>query len=109
MSMGNIIPFLWGLVPSIITAMAVFYLQRAQKNKDSRMDAHENAIAQRDALALELQIATAKLTFAVAMAVKRGKPNGEIEEGVEAYKIAKERYNKFIREQAAEHLNLKEA
>jgi len=109
MNMENIIPFLLGLVPSILTAMIVFYLQRAQKNKDARLEAHEEALAHRDALALELQIATAKLTFAVAMAVKRGSPNGEIEEGVKAYNEAKERYNKFIREQAAAHLNLKEA
>jgi hypothetical protein len=33
------------------------------------------------------------------MAIKRGTPNGEVEEGIEAYENALEQYRKFEREQ----------
>ena len=38
------------------------------------------------------------------MAIKRGKPNGEVEEAIEAYEEAKTAYYRFLNEQAKEHL-----
>jgi hypothetical protein len=52
-----------------------------------------------------MNMANAKLAYAVAMAIKRGSPNGEVEEGIEAYTKAKEKYLKFIDEQAMERLS----
>ena len=38
------------------------------------------------------------------MALKRGKANGEVEEGIVAYEAARKKYLAFLNEQAAEHL-----
>lgn len=49
-------------------------------------------------------MATAKMAFSTAVALKRGYANGEVEEGVEAYENAKKRYVDFLNKQATEHL-----
>jgi hypothetical protein len=54
---------------------------------------------------MELQMATAKMSYAVAMALKRGHANGEVEEAIEAYEEARKKYLDFLNEHAAEHLN----
>ena len=48
-----------------------------------------------------------KLSYALAMAVKNGKHNGEVEEAVEAYEKAKTNFYKFMNKQAIEHLKEK--
>lgn len=49
-------------------------------------------------------MACARLSYAVAVAIKNKRVNGEVEEGIEAYEEAKEKYFKFLNEQAKEHL-----
>ena len=49
-------------------------------------------------------MAAAKLSYARAMALKRGAPNGEVEEAVADYEAAKLAYYRFLNEQAADHL-----
>lgn len=39
-----------------------------------------------------------------AAAIRRGSPNGEMEEAMEAYESAKTAYYHFVNEQAAEHI-----
>jgi len=56
-------------------------------------------------LALRLTNANTKLTLGVAMAIKHGHANGEIEEGLEAVKNAQRDYETFLQELATEHLN----
>lgn len=97
--MNDIVPFLLGLIPSVITSIVVFYIQRQQKTKDEKAEGRANARRKAEKLSFDLQIATAKLAYAVAMAIKRGTPNGEVEDGIEAYKTALERYREFEREQ----------
>lgn len=101
----NIGSYLLGLVPSIITSMAVFYWQRGQRKRDAAVDAVAAARKRQDLLSLEMQMATAKLSYAVAMAYKRGAPNGEVEDGIQAYNEARHKYLAFLNEQATEHLN----
>lgn len=96
--------FLLGLAPTIITGMGIFYWQRGQKRRDAVTDERASARKRESLLALELQMATAKLSYAVAVAVKRGTPNGEVEEGVKAYEDARKKYLSFLNEQATEHL-----
>lgn len=88
-----------GLIPSVIAASVSFYWQRAQKRRDEKEEGRAKARRTAERLSLDLQMATAKLAYAVAMAVKRGKPNGEVEEGIEAYEAALEKYREFEREQ----------
>ena len=97
--MSAVWPFLLGLIPSIITSSVVFYMQRAQKKRDEKAEGKAKAKRTAERLSLDLQMATAKLAYAVAMAIKRGTPNGEVEEGIEAYEAALEQYRQFEREQ----------
>lgn len=88
-----------GLIPSIIATSVAFYWQRAQRKRDEKVEGRAKARRTADKLSLDLQMATAKLAYAVAMAIKRGTPNGEVEEGIEAYETALEQYRQFEREQ----------
>lgn len=102
--MMDILSYLIGLIPALITGVAIFYVQRAQKKRDTAV-AVRTAVRKEEALlALDLQMATAKLSYATAMAVKRGTPNGEIEDGIEAYEKARSKYYKFLNEQAEKYL-----
>lgn len=102
--MNEITAFLLGLLPSVIASGAAFYLQRAQKKRDQKIERQAEARKNESLLNLEVTMAAAKLSYACAMAIKRGEPNGEVEEGVEAYETAKAAYYHFINEQAAEHM-----
>ena len=89
---------------TVAVGLVAFYFQRAQKRRDKAAEKHTLARRQETLLSLEMQMANAKLSSAVAMAWKRGTPNGEVEEGIEAYEDAKKKYLDFLNEQAAEHL-----
>lgn len=91
--------WLVGLLPSIITGCIMFYIQRMQKKRDEKEEDRAKARRTETKLLLDLQMATAKLAYAVAMALKRGTPNGEVEEGVKAYEEAVEEFREFEREQ----------
>lgn len=100
--------FIWAVAPSLLVGVVMALFNRRQRHRDAQMDQRAAARKQETLLALDLQMATAKLAFANAMAIKRGKPNGEIEEGVEAFEAAKKRYLAFLNDQAASHLLDKE-
>ena len=100
----EMVSFLLGLCPSVITGVIAYYLQRGQKRRDEQAEEHAEARKKESLLALDLNMANAKLSYACAMAIKRGKPNGEVEEAVEAYEEAKTAYYRFLNEQAKEHL-----
>lgn len=96
--------YLWGMLPSIITGMAMFFLQRRQKRRDREMEQRSAARQQEILLTMELQIANADLAYATAIAYKTGKTNGEMSAAMATYAEAKEKWLAFMRRQAAEHL-----
>ena len=87
------------LIPTLITGIILFKLQQVSKKRDEKEEKQAKARRTETKLALDLQMATAKLAYAVAMAIKRGTPNGEVEEGIEAYNKALEEFREFEREQ----------
>lgn len=93
------------LLPSLIVSLVMAYFNSRQKKREKAIDDRAEARKKENLLALDLQMATAKLAYAVAMAIKRGTPNGEVEEGIEAYEEAKKKYLHFLDEQAIERLN----
>ena len=99
---------IYAIAPSLLVGVIMALFNRRQRHRDAQMDARSEARKRETLLALDLQMATAKLSFATAMAIKRGNPNGEIEEGVDAFESAKKRYLEFLNEQAASHLLDKE-
>ena len=48
---------------------------------------------------ISLLVATAELSYAITMAIKRGSPNGEVEVAVKRYNKAMEKFREFEREQ----------
>ena len=92
-------------IQSVIFGMVIFFIQRGSHRRDARDDSRAKARMREAALLMRLTDAGNRLSYAVAMAVRRGRPNGEIEEAVTAYEAASAEYNEFCRCQAQEHLN----
>ena len=93
------------IAQTVFMGMLVFYLQRKQNRTDEKRDKLEEAKRKESLLELEMLMASAKLSYAVAMAIKRGTPNGEVEEGVKAYNEAHDHYTTFIETQVKNYLD----
>ena len=102
--MSEVAAFLLGLLPTVITGAVAYYIQRAQKKRDEKLKKRADARKNESLLSLEVTMAAAKLSYACAVAIKRGSHNGEMEEAMNELEIAKDKYYKFIDEQAKEHI-----
>lgn len=96
--------FIISLLPSVCVSLIMAGFNAKQKKANEKAEHLANSRRKESHLALNLQMATAKLAYATAMAIKRGKPNGEIEEGIEAYCLAKKKYTDFLNELATDSL-----
>ncbi|MBO5969673.1 MAG: hypothetical protein J6S14_14360 [Clostridia bacterium] len=92
------------ITPSIICGVFMVHYNRKQNKKDAAVEKRAAERKKESLLALEMNMANAKLSYAVAMAVKRGKPNGEVEEGIAAYEAARKKYLQFLDNIAFDHL-----
>ena len=97
--MEEIWVYIISLLPAIITGSVLFYVQRSQKKRDKIADERAKARERETYVMLELELAAAQLSYATAMAIKRGTPNGEIEEGIIQYDKALKGFREFEREQ----------
>lgn len=95
------------VLPTIICGIFMAHYNKKQNSKDARVERRAEERKQESLLALEMNMANAKLSYAVAMAIKRGTPNGEVEEGIEAYEDARKKYLQFLDKIAIEHLSEK--
>lgn len=75
--------------------------RKADEAERKRIDKRAEQRMKESLLTMRLINADTQLTLGVAMAIKRGHANGEIEEGLEAVKAAQEEYQKFNDELAA--------
>lgn len=98
-------PFLSAVVPSIFCGIVLALFNRKQSRKDAAVEQRAAARKKESLLSLELNMANAKLSYAVAMAIKRGSPNGEVEEAIDAYDCAKKKYFEFLDKLAFESLD----
>ena len=92
----------WAVSPSVAAGIILAWWNHGQKKRDERDDKRERDRLKSERLRIDMLMATCKLSYAVAMAYKRGKPNGEIEDGAEEYKKAMGAFKAFEREQSAE-------
>ncbi len=97
--------FFWAVLPSLCVSVVMLIINARWKKREAETDARADARKKESLLALEMQMATAKMSCAVAMALKRGHANGEVEEAVNAYEEARKKYLTFLNEQATNHLN----
>lgn len=93
------------LLPSLCVSIFMAAFNSRQKKREKETDERAEARKKESLLALDMQMATAKLAYATAMALKRGHANGEVDDGIEAYQSARQNYLHFLNEQAADHLN----
>ena len=91
--------FLWSILPSILCGVVMFYFQRGQKARDEKEEKRHALREKESLLQLKMELANGKMSYAVAMALKRGEANGEVEEGISAYNEALAAYNNFVNEQ----------
>ena len=90
------------VLPGIMTGVVLAWWNRKQKERDQANEEKELQRRRSEEVRISLLVAAAKLSYAGAMAGKRGRPNGEIEEGIEQYKEAIIAFKKFERELVAE-------
>ena len=91
--------YIISLLPAIITGSVLFYVQRSQKKRDKIVDERAKTRERETYVMLKLELAAAQLSYATAMAIKRGTPNGEIEEGIRQYDKALKGFREFEHEQ----------
>ena len=92
---------IWALAPGIITGIVLAVFSARQRAGEESRKQEAEARRKESLLNLNLTFAAAQLAYAVAMAVKRGSPNGEVEEGVDTYEKALSEYREFEREQVS--------
>ena len=102
--------FLSGIV-TLVGGILLATYNRSQKRRDESAAKQEERTERRaearkyeSLLGLEMQMASAKLSYAVAKAMQDGKTNGEVKEGIAAYEEAKRKYIAFINERAVDSI-----
>ncbi len=94
-----IISFLWAIAPGIIVGIVLAVWNKKQNKKIKADDEKEANEKRKDSLVISLLVATAELSYATTMAIKRGSPNGEVEVAVKRYNKAMDKFREFEREQ----------
>lgn len=90
---------IFALLPSLLVSLYMAFFNRMIAKRDKYSESFDEARRQSDQLKLSLLMATAQLSYAVAVAIKRGHPNGEIEEAAEQYNKALAAFREFERVQ----------
>ena len=79
--------------------------EKKRKEKEKRTEELNVERAKEARLQMDMIAANSKLTVGVAMALKHGHANGEVEEGLAAVKTANEKYTEFLKDIAINHMN----
>lgn len=99
----TITALLWAILPSLIVGIIMALWNRRDKKRAQAMQRIEDNRLKSERLRISLLLAAAKLSYATAMAMKRGYANGEVEAGVEQYQKAMRDFKEFERELVAEY------
>ena len=94
---------LWAVAPGLIVGVIMAVWNSRQKGRDSAREESEKARVKSETLRISLLLATAHLSYASAMAIKRGNSNGEMEAAFKQYDEAMTKFRKFEREQIAKN------
>ncbi len=90
------------LVEVFIIGGIVSFFERKREKRDKQVDEGEQRRRLGERIQITLILAVAKLSYAVAMAYKRGQPNGEMEEAIVQYKESMSAFKQFERELVAD-------
>lgn len=90
------------LLPSLCVSMIMALYNHRQSKRYKAAQAREALRAESEAVQVSLLVSTAKLSYALAMAAKRGAANGEVEDGINQYREAMKAFKKFERKLVAD-------
>lgn len=93
---------LLALLPSLCVSLVMALYNRRQSKRYKDAQARETLRAEAEAVQVSLLVSTAKLSYALAMAAKRGAANGEVEDGITQYQEAMKAFKKFERKLVAD-------
>lgn len=91
-----------GIVSGVVVGLMLRHWDRQQQRRDDHAEEKDRKRLESEKVRISLLVAAAKLSYAVAMAKKRGYPNGEIEAGIEQYQEAMKEFKEFERQILAE-------
>ncbi|MBE6992950.1 MAG: hypothetical protein E7430_10365 [Ruminococcaceae bacterium] len=89
------------LAPGIIVGIVMAWWNKRDKKRDEARSTAEADRVESEMMRIDLLVAVAQLSYAVAIAQKRGSTNGETEAGIEHYEKAMDKFRKFERKQMA--------
>ena len=87
------------IIPGLVVGVVLAVWNRKQNKKSAVSDKKAANAERKDSLEIALLVATAELSYATTMAIKRGNPNGEVEIAVKRYNKAMEQFREFERQQ----------
>lgn len=90
--------FLQAILPALCVSIIMLFFNTKQAKRDKEADAKEAQKKKSESAKLSVMLATAKLSYATAMAVKNGHPNGEMEDGIKQYRDAMTDFKTLERE-----------
>lgn len=95
-----------GLTSIIVACVGISIKKQNERHQEDAQEAaaHAKRRAEEGKLQLQMINANTQLTIGVAMALKHGHCNGEVEEGLRAVKQAQTDYNNFLKGIAIENL-----
>ena len=99
--MDVLISLVWAVLPGLITGIVMAVFNRQQKKRNDASDTRERDRIKSEKLQISLLLASAQLSYATTMAMKRGRTNGEVEPAIEQYEKAMREFRDFEREQVA--------
>lgn len=105
----TILTFASPILVAMITGAYALKQTKVQKKIERRQDEAEERNERRakeSLLNMKMADANTQLTIGVAMALKNGRPNGEIEEGLKAVNEARTDYNNFLKELAIHEISI---
>jgi hypothetical protein len=91
-------------VPTAITSLGLWLLQRNISRRDAEQKKRDEARANNECMLIEGMNAAIALGEATAVAYKNGKTNGEMESALAYARQIKHRYRDFLQAQAVAHL-----
>lgn len=100
--MDVLISLVWAVLPGLITGIVMAVFNRQQKKRNDASDTRERDRIKSEKLQISLLLASAQLSYATTMAMKRGRTNGEVEPAIEQYEKAMREFRDFEREQVAQ-------
>ena len=96
------------IIVAIITGVISYKTAKLSKKFDQDKEEEDRRAKQRKEealLSLKMMKANSQLTIGIAMALKHGKANGEVEEGLEAVDKANKEYEEFLNKIAMDDLH----